>query len=443
MASGPNMRTFARSGKGLLAFSLAGCLALFGCERSTPPPTTYAPEGAVQARVTTPQARTASPGRSVVLGTGWYANVEVDAEDRIHLAWTDADRGDVLYAVTPPGGLAPLATTPVETSGAVGAYLRMALAPGGVPVLTYFHQERRILRLAMREADLERLRASGVEVDDGGDVPADAPTTADPRAGMSPGWLGEDIAFGDDAGRGGAFTVDTFGRPHIVYYRPQQRLRYVRRPPSIPAYGPAARGIWQKIDVDETAGGSHTMTAAIVAQPDGTVITSYANWNYFDSQLKLAVLDPGADRFRVAAATPLAGRSDGWHSSLLPAPDGAVYLYTVSFGDHALWRARIAPGALAPVEREVLLQRPGAIVARRAADGTVHILSRSPGDGDRSPAGVYLITLPGGDAARASRVLLERSAPRDSWIDLALRPDGRPVAAWTSRDTRALMLYAP
>ena len=84
------MRTIARCGKGALPFLLL--LAALGCERRPPPPTRTAAKGSIYAMASTPADRTASPGRSVVLGTGWYANVEVDSKDRVHLAWTDADR---------------------------------------------------------------------------------------------------------------------------------------------------------------------------------------------------------------------------------------------------------------------------------------------------------------------------------------------------------------
>jgi hypothetical protein len=36
-------------------------------------------------------------------GVGWYPDVEVDGDGRVHVAWTDADVGDVLYAVSPAG----------------------------------------------------------------------------------------------------------------------------------------------------------------------------------------------------------------------------------------------------------------------------------------------------------------------------------------------------
>ena len=80
----------------------------------------------------------------------------------------------------------------------------------------------------------------------------------------------------------------------------------------------------------------------------------------------------------------------------------------------------------------------------RAADGTFWVLTR--GQGFRSlgeEPGVWLIEIPQGDMGAAKRKLLERGSQRDPWLDLAVRPDGRPVAVWTSTETDSMRMYVP
>lgn len=310
-----------------------------------------------------------------------------------------------------------------------------------------------MLRLAHRPADLERMKQHGaVFATPPGEgerhvalVPGEDPPP-EPSDGMGEGWHGEDVAFGDNVGMAGALLVDKQGRAHLTYYTKNERFRYARRPADKDAFGPHVAGLFDKLDVDERAGGSYTMQTDLAVLDDGTAVVSYCHWNYVDSQLRLGVLKPGARAFDVLEATPMMRLVDGWHSTLLPAATGAgLDVFSVATGEQKLFQGRFDVAQPAPLsDREVILERPGPAVVRRAADGTLWVLTR--GQGFRSlgeEPGVWLVEIPKGDVSKARRLLLERGLSRDPWIDLALRPDGRPVAVWTSRETLSIKMYAP
>ena len=397
----------------------------------------------------TPKDRKPSPGQSVVLGNGWYANVEVDSQDRVHLAWTDADIGNVMYAVSPPGKLAPLSITTVESEGAVGSHLLLALAPGDVPMLLYYHQDRKMLRLAYRQTDLEILKSRGVAVSDkkvfkpGESVEVPGVKSRNGVAGMSPGWLGEDVAHGQEAGRAGAFFIDERGRPHVAYYGAKERFRYMRRPAELAAFGEAAIGIWEKFTVDEKAGGSHTMSTSMHVDGKGNVLLSYANWNFLDSQVKLARLQEGQDTFSNEAIERMQSRVDGWHSDLIKNNDGSFSLYSVATGDEKVYRVPVRNGKAIIAERSVMMDRPGHATIKRSGKD-LFILTRGTGlDSIGEIPGVWLVTVPNENAKNASRIILEKSPAADAWFDLAVRANGKPVAVWSSRVTKSVKLYAP
>lgn len=385
--------------------------AVAGCEEEPLVPVIDVPASAIV--VVAQSGEDQGPGDkppSPPLGTGWYANVEVDAQDRIHVAWTNGDRGDVKYAATAPGASTPQSSEIVDGEGAAGAYLRLALAPDGTPVLAYHHQDRHELRLAHRGPG---------------------------------GWRVEDVAFGDQVGMGGSLVVDRAGRPHLLYYVKGDRLRYARRPEGLPGFGGAGAGIFEKIDVDTAVGAAANVATDLIVDDDDTVVASYCDRGVVDAHLKLAVRPRGRGPFRVLAATR--GRVvEGATSTLLPGREGRFDVASVSTTDEALYVFSFdAARPAAPTERALLVRRVGPSVVRRAVDGTLWVLARARAAPDRGEeAGLVLYELPAGDAARMRRRVLERGDAPDAWFDLALRKDGRPVAAWASLD-KSLKLYAP
>lgn len=432
--SGPARRVRRAAAAGIAA--VVAALILSSCTREQQVPTTEAPGSAISLIAGPPPERIAAG--EARRGVGWYPDVEVDADGRVHVAWTDADVGDVMYAVSAPGESTPRAPEPAETAGAAGAFLRLALAPGGVPVLSWFHQGDHTLRVAHRPADTAAMKAAGADVD------VTAPPAAAARA-LSPGWVAEDIAFGDDAGAGSALVVDGKGRPHLVYGVRGDRVRYARRPPNVPAFGAAGVGHWEKIDVDSRSGQSPNLINSLVVQDDGTVVTSYCDFQVAMAHLRVAVRPPGVPMFTVTSAqeVPKPG-FDGTANALLPRPDGKLDVAAVRLDDGALLLGAFDPKAPGPLgERTRLGPARGPTVVRRANNGTIWALGRDPFEKGDRVAGLYLLEVPAGDPTQARRVLLEKSNADDPWIDLALRDDGRPVAVWFSEEAKGLKLYAP
>ena len=441
-----------------------------GCERAIMMPTETIEERQRGTVVKTPADRTPVEGQTRILGTGWYANVEVDSQDRLHFAWVDADLGDVLYAVTDPGGTEAGPPQPVEVRGAVGSYLQLALGKGDTPVLIYYHQDSQSLRMAHREADLQVMKAAGADV---AWSPASAPkptakTGAQAKgaktAGKSPnevgsgkdavrkditkrmgdGWIGETITIGDNVGMASRLRIDASGRPHLIYRTKKEKLHYARRPSQLPAFGDGTMGKFEISVVDTNAGASYTMTSDLLVLQDQSLMISYCHWNYVDSSLKLAHLPAGKDSFSVLKL-PMSKQVDGWHSGLLQNRDGSIAVYSVATGDQKMYQFDLDLKKYeVPTQRQVIMERPGASIIKRSSDGTVWILTRGQGIeslGEKS--GVWLIEIPKGDQSKIRRKMLELGAASDPWIDLALRQDGRPVAVWTAPDQKSMRIYAP
>jgi hypothetical protein len=414
-----------------------------GCKKTLIPPTEDVPASKITTVVSTPDDAKPAPGQKQVLGNGWYANVEVGSDDTIHLAWTWADNGDVLYATASRDG-AIGTPEPVEVMGAVGSYLQLALGPADVPVLAYYHQTERTLRVAVRDADLEKMKDAGAEVVlEGAPPPRNIPgERPDPPDRMGSGWVGEDVTFGDNVGLGGSLTLDSKGYPHLAYYARADRMRYARRKAGDPAFGPPVRGQWDLLDVDREAGASFSMRSDIVALDSGVVVVSFCHWNFVDAQMKVGVLRPDQKTFQIVAS-PLRKEADGWNSTIVPRPDGVLDIYSIASSEHLLLHTVLDPAFPSiPAERPALMERPGPAAMALAPDGTVWVLTRGVAYeslGEKN--GVWLAKIPGGDPARIERWVLDVGRASDPWLDLALLSDGTPVAVWTTADHKAMKLY--
>jgi hypothetical protein len=370
-------------------------------------------------------------------GVGWTPNVAIDEDDRVHLAFTDADIGDVVYAVSAPGASTPETAEIVDDRGAAGGYVRLALAPGGAPVISYVRQDERSLRVAHRPADVPRMKAAGAVVDD-------APLDASQALPLSKGWVAEEVGFGDEVGTASALHVDTHGRPHLLYYVKGDRVRYARRPETASAFGAKGVGFWEKLDVDARAGQSPQLLTDLEVLDDGTVVASYCDWQVVHGHLRIALRRPGEPLFRVVPAIerPKAG-IDGIASALLRSGDKLEVL-SVRLDDGAALAGNLdlaAPGPL--TERARVAPARGPTRFARSDNGTLWLLSRDSNEKSGRVPGLYLIEVVAGDPAQARRTLLERGTQDDPWIDLALRQDGRPVAVWFSEENKGLRMYAP
>jgi hypothetical protein len=405
--------------------TIAAVTTLVGCPTPPSVPTAEAAPGAMMA--------ISMPSASAVRGVGWYPNVEVDSNDRIHVAFVDADAGDVHYRVTEPSGIELGPDVVVESKGAVGHYLRMAVAPGGAPVLSYGHQDDKSLHLAHRPADVAAMSAAGAVVD-----PSPLPTLPSRIVENRPaqadnGFVIEELVFADDAGRGSSLAIGTDGRPHVLYYT-NEMIRLARRPADVPAFGPAALGHWEKFDVDRARASPRTQTDLKLA--GGVAWMSYCDDAITDGRLRVARLDAGTTSVTVLPVVD-AGKSidhQGSISTVLATEPLAV----------ASWQAADArvdvlvdgPKGLSGVP--LLRGAVGPAVARRSSTSDF-VLYRTDGD----DAGLYLMQSPRNDPTLAKRTRLGRVRQGDGWLDLAIRSDGRPVAVWFDGTTKSAWMYAP
>lgn len=417
-----------------------------GCADRAPPPTTEPPPSSI-VDLDVPRE-----GEGERKGMGWYPNVEVDGASRLHVAWVDADAGDVRYAVTVPGGSAlEGGIITVDADGAVGSFLRLALLPGGVPVLSYARQDTQIFRFAWRPDDRAAMKNAGADVDSAAFPSLPASTTTGGPVALLGGFIGEEVGFGDQVGRGSALGADKAGRIALPYYSADDRLRLARRPADVAAFAADSIGVLEKRDLDGYARSSVRVVGDVVVLDDGTVVVAYANDVVTDARLRVAILPPGAARATVIEDNRGATVTlDGLQARLFPTVvDGHVVVDVVAHDKtaRAVLRRRVdvASAAFLP-ERERLVDVDGITVSARRPGGW-YVLARVGGDG----GGVFLYVVEvtdgvdGGDPRSEVRRIRLGGGGRqlDGWLDVAVRPDGRPAAVWFDADAKSLKLYAP
>jgi hypothetical protein len=420
---------------------------LLGCEGCAPRPEVATSEPSPSSISVVDSGRKGTDERGGK-GSGWYPNIEADDAGRLHLAWVDADAGDVRAAVTAPGGATlergddGRSFFVVDEEGAVGAFLRLALAPGGVPVFSYARQDTGIFRIAWRPADRPALAAAGAIVDDGPFPELVRASNKGSPIALSPGFVGEELGFGEQVGRGHGVVVDEKGRFAVAYYSADDRLRLARRPHDVAAFAVQSLGVLEKRDLDGWARGSIRASADLLALADGTIVVAYPHDVATDARLRIAIVRPGVDRAQII--TDDRGRTvmlDGLTPRLIARSDGLIDVLTHDRLEGVLWRREldVARGVFTET-RERLVDMEGVAVSAASPRGYV-MLARVPGEG----GGVFLYVVEGpSDARERRRIRLGAgNGQTDSWLDVAVRPDGRPAAVWFDAATGSLMLYAP
>jgi len=435
---------------GIAVALAAGLGACDGCAGRTAVPTS---EPSPSAITTVDSPKLAEDGADVVSGPrrgmGWYPNVEADGEGRLHLAWVDADAGDVRYAVTAPGG-SSLAEPPmtVDALGAVGSFLRLALAPGGAPLMTYARQDTAIFRFAWRPLDRAVMRAAGGAVDADGVFPElPTQTTTGAPVQLLGGFIGEEVGYGEQVGRGSSLTADKEGRVAIAYYSADDRLRLARRPADVAAFSVESAGVLEKRDLDSWARGSIRVVSDTIVLDDGTVVVAYAHDVATDARLRVAVVPPGGKPTMIEDVRGPTVTLDGLTSRLVARDGGGivdVIAHDKTAGAVVLRSVDVKTAAWLP-NRTKLVDVDGVAVSV-PREGGWYTLARVPGEG------VFLYVIDAGaptaegapTAGQTRRIRLDGSSMQtDNWLDIAVRRDGRAAAVWCSTAEGVIKLYAP
>ncbi len=363
----------------------AWAVAVVGCD-SAP---VVATDDAAPSSITTIAAPTIDNDAAVrdVRGVGWYPNVEVDAAARVHVAWVDADRGDVIYAHSAKGGDTIERTVTVDSAGSVGAFLRLALADE-TPMFLYGHQDLHVLRLA---------RGSQRR--------------------------GDDIGFGKAAGRSACVTSN--GKDTVVaYYSADDRLRLVLSDKS-------------KRDVDTFARGSMRTRCSVLVLDDGAVVVAYADDAASHMRARVVMVDAQGVVHRVM---------DEEGQSFLPTlirPVDDLEGVTLMFHDGRTAMAqRLDVASRTWSTRDVLVKFNGEAKVQRKHGG-FFVLARVHNEGmfvyDIDDAGPERIV-------RRTRLASAIGREPSNFFDVAVRAGSesdRPIAVWFDDDDKSLKLYAP
>lgn len=347
---------------------------------------------------------------------GWWPGLAVDASGRPYLSYTDAYNGELHYAVWDG---THFVVVKVDSYGAVGKYTAMTLGPDGRPDIVYYNQDK------------ERLLYATFVGKDKVD-PKDRRT---PWA-AAPGWMFEMVDEGTEIGMADKLVSDADGTLHAFYYDNHQHLAEAIRPPT--AVGVHAD--WEHRVVDPKAGGSHSIVLGYARAKDGTRYLSYANWDVFNSELRLATLAPGAKKWKVDQIT---GKDNaGWKSGLVLDDHDRPAIVFLALLKRQL---RIAvPGKTAGTWKisplvddantmQLVKTRNGELVLayeylphESLAGATVRYLVRKDAHGDLTQGWErYDVT----------------GSEMSSYLVLATGADGHPVLAWYDGSIRGVRLH--
>ena len=446
----PMFQKICRKSAVFLVFAPLAAISLPSCKKMMMLPTNVVPESSIHVLASVPENRAPSKGSSRILGVGWYPQIEVDAQDRVHLAYVDADPGDVRYAISQPGTLNFGPSETVEEKGAVGSFLKLALVKNEVPVLSYYQQDEMNLRLAHRPGDLKRLKELGLNVDlsvwkekaPSMVFPGMEPEKG-PAYGMGNKWHGENVAYGDQVGQASDLVVDQTGRPHLMYFRKGKVAEYATRPHGQPVFGVPSLGRFERTTMDAKAYASHSMTSDLWVDDAQNVWASYGSWEMTETRLRVANKKKSAAQFSNFDVSPGHRSVEGWHSALMPKAGNKLEVFSLATDvDELLWGELDRTNPKPMKDRKVLVNRPGPFAVARAKDGTLWVLTRGEGMssiGDE--AGLWLVKIPPSGEKR--RWILEKGAATDYWLDLELFTDGTPIAIWFSHGIKGLKIYSP
>lgn len=358
--------------------------------------------GGCESEIKTPSALRGK-GQTTVLAqgapngqTGWWPDVEFSTADVPHIAFCDAERGDLMYAARTND---QWHVETVSATGAVGKYLSLALDRNDHPAISFYDQSKKYLRYAWRE---------------------------------SRRWTTERIAWGPEIGHASQLHFAQDGLPHLFYYVPSGRLVHNRR---------LAASQWHAVTVAEAAGG-FSSRIGVQERADGFWL-SFVDWNFRDTALLLATPHPqeGHTLHRVSGQ-----KGPGWRSFIAsPVDSPPAVIYSESNTGH-LKLAVAAPkqpttqGSRAPTHwntrillRHVgnfsgsLLPSGGWVIAyedifeKRLGQGVVKML--------RFEHGVY------------SKFQIDNEIGTGEYLDIAVNSKGAALVAYYADSIKGLRLY--
>ncbi len=347
---------------------------------------------------------------------GWWPGLALDASGRPYLSYTDAYNGELHYAVWDGDHFA---VTRVDTYGAVGKYTAIAVGPRGRPSIVYYNQDKQRLLYATFAG----------------------PGKVDPKDPRTPwqgakGWMFEMIDNGPEIGMADHLVADPDGTLHAFYYASNQQLVEAVRPPT----AAGVHATWTHRVVDPKAGGSHSIVLGYARAKDGTRYLSYANWDVFNSDLRLATRKHGADKWKVDKIT---GKDNaGWKSGVFLDDAGKPVIIYLALLKRQLRMARPGkdPGSW---EITPLVDDANTMAVVRAKDGKVILAYEYlPHEGLEGATVRYLVRDDAhGDLTKGWKRYDVAGAAMSSYLVLAPGADGHPVMAWYDGTIRGVRLH--
>lgn len=307
-----------------------------------------------------------------------------DRRDRAHLAYCEANHGDVRYG-TEVDGAWQIRT--VVKEGAVGKYLSMDVDSRGQPGIAYYDQDKLYLRYA---------------------APDPAGT-----------WSTEPIAWGREAGMGSSMAFDAQDRPHVFYYLASGKFIHAVR----------SEDGWHK-EVIKQANGVYSARSSAVARPDG-VWFSFVDWQMRDAALYLGHVPQDGN-----TTLDLISNRDGpgWHSQLLFDDAGPWVLHSAGLTRRT---AISRPDAQHVWQSTALLPNGSSFAAQRWRDSWVVAYQDNT---DVQGGGVlrYTVSRPSGAWPVFT---VDDDGPVGGYVSVAVSTQGRLLIAYYADTLKSLKLY--
>lgn len=317
--------------------------------------------------------------------TGWWPEVVFSADDVPHIAYCDAERGDLVYATRAGNQWQRMI---VEERGAVGKYVSLAVNSKGEPGIAFYDQTQKYLRYAWRTGD---------------------------------SWQSERIAWGLEIGHGSVLNYDDQDRAHLYYYVPSGRLVHNTR---------IEAGQWQAATLAPAVGG-FSARMSLVDREDGYWL-SFVNWGFTDTALMLA--EAVGDR-EVKLHTIAEDDGPGWRSFI--AFEGRAEP-TLLFSESRKERIKIARPTPEGWDNQLLVRRAGNFSGAPLPAGGWVIAYEDIFWGNAGNGIVKYLRYQDG---AYTKVEVDNESPAGEYIDVATNSKGELLIAYYSEPIKGLKVY--